>query len=344
MKRKQENLPIPMQMLRDFEKDYPGCWNWIEHIRAGKCKDLPDWDDIVYIPLTGTNEILRNKYNSNDTNNGCLYAALASWRQYKEIYSFSPELVETLFAQADEDIVIPCDILRSMPFPCIYIETEHNKSGFFVYWEQDFNTQDMELRFTTIENENYGMKSEPHFSILNCWLHISPGFTIADGIRRGAELCDKNVRLRKATSTIPMTKDEITNFYTPLVSRLIQLVLYICAENAEVEENPETKPFTRKPAPGTQPKDVMREVRSWDVGVKFAYNFRKSQSTSNIPGSSSPGTGIGAPKRPHARRGHWHHYWTGSTKDGSRKLILKWTAPIFVGGSSDDTITTINPL
>ena len=48
------------------------------------------------------------------------------------------------------------------------------------------------------------------------------------------------------------------------------------------------------------------------------------------------------PHRPHTRRGHWHHYWTG-TKD-NRKLILKWTAPIFVGGSSDNIITTINKI
>ena len=40
---------------------------------------------------------------------------------------------------------------------------------------------------------------------------------------------------------------------------------------------------------------------------------------------------------------HWHHYWTGSRSDNSRKLILKWTAPTFVG-SADDTITTIQKL
>ena len=333
-----------MILLKDFEQSYPGCWRWVEHVRDGKGKNLPDWDDLVYIPLTGTNEILRSKYNSMDTNVSCLYAALASWRQYKEIYSFSPELVETLFAQADEDIVIPNDILRCMPYQCIFITTEPG-SGFFVFWEQDMKTMEFELRFCVIDDQNKG-NGEPHFDILNFWLHLFPGATIGDGIRRGAEIIKGNVKLKHMEYAVPLNSDEVYDFLTPIVSKLIQLVLYICADNAEVEESPKTKPYTRKPAPGTPPKDVFREIRTWDVGVKFASKVKKAREASHdaaTPAEYSAGTG--SPKRPHTRRGHWHHYWTGSDRDNTKKLILKWTAPIFVGGDHEDTIiTTINEL
>lgn len=343
MKRKPENLPIPMQMLKDFEKSYPGCWHWVEHIREGKGKDLPDWDDMVYIPLTGTNEILRGKYNTVNTNVSCLYAALAAWRQYKEIYSFSPELIETLFEQSDEDIVIPMDILKCMPYPCIYIATDTD-AGFFVYWEQDMKTKDIELRFSILDNENRGQKDDPYFSVTNLWLHVFPGATVGDGIRKGAEIFENNIRRKQGDDIIPMTSDDVCDYCTPIISKLIQLVLYICAENAEVEENPETKPYTRKPKPGTPPKDVRREIRTWDVGVKFASNVRKARESMEIREHSVGGNGERNSPRPHTRRGHWHHYWTGSETAGNRKLILKWTAPIFVGGNRDDTITTINEL
>lgn len=343
MKRKPEKLPIPLQMIKDFEKSYPGCWSLVEHIRAGKGKDLPDWDDMVYIPLAGTNEILRGKYNTVDTNIGCLYAALASWRQYKEIYSFSPELVETLFAQADVDIIIPCDILRCMPYPCVYIATDID-DGFYVFWEQDVHTKDIELRFCIMENENKNNKNDPYFSVTNLWLHVFPGATVGDGIRKGAEIFQNNIRRKQDDEIIPMTADDVCDYCTPIISKLIQLVLYICAENAEVEENPETKPYTRKPAPGKPPKDVRREIRTWDVGVKFASNVRKARELMGGREHSASENGERNSPRPHTRRGHWHHYWTGSESNGSRKLILKWTAPIFVGGSNDDTITTINEL
>lgn len=104
------------------------------------------------------------------------------------------------------------------------------------------------------------------------------------------------------------------------------------------------KQITQKRREGAKPKDVYREIQKWDVGVKYAYSVRKHNTEwSAAPrGKSSEITSRSAP-RPHTRRGHWHHYWTGSRSDNSRKLILKWTAPTFVG-SADDTITTIQKL
>ena len=50
----------------------------------------------------------------------------------------------------------------------------------------------------------------------------------------------------------------------------------------------------------------------------------------------------GSPKRPHTRRGHWHHYWKGERGSSHRKLILKWLAPIFIKGYdvNDNVVTT----
>lgn len=38
--------------------------------------------------------------------------------------------------------------------------------------------------------------------------------------------------------------------------------------------------------------------------------------------------------------GHWHHYWTGSKSEPEqRKLILKWTHPMLIGGYTDNVVT-----
>lgn len=53
--------------------------------------------------------------------------------------------------------------------------------------------------------------------------------------------------------------------------------------------------------------------------------------------------GSHAPKAPHVRRAHWHHYWTGARESAERCLVLKWIPPVFVGGASAD-IVTIHPV
>lgn len=343
MKHKKSVLPLPLEMLKDFQRDHPECWEYIEIIKDGRGKDLPEWNPICFIPLAGTQAIMRCRYNNPNPDTAATYAALSSWRQYKEIYSFSPELAETLYSQAEEDITVPNEILFGMPYPCVYISLSENE-GFFVFFEQDMNTMGLELRFCEIT------RIEGKISIEHKWLHLGENYTISDGINEGIELSLKNMQKK-------ISKNECEYLRKTLyeqISRKIQLVLYICAENAEIEENPEQKSITRKPQKNSKPKDTFREIRSWDVGVRFSKAIRKAAEKSNMgasPETSEPTetTEQQAPEnpnnrkspRPHARRGHWHHFWIGSKSDNSRKLILKWIAPVFVG-NPEKSITTIN--
>lgn len=341
MKRKQ-SLPLPLELVKDFEKTHPGCWEWIDYVREGKGKDLPDWNNLCFCPLGGTQGIMIEKYHDTDLNNAALLAALASWRQYKEIYSFSEELKETLYAQSD-DIVMPIDILYQIPFPCVYISTG-NDEGFFTFFEHDMNTFHMELRFCIIKKTIDGI-----IKILNTWAHLKDGYTILDGINDGLDLAIKNAekygdKITEVFSAMDLDlfSEDIAKWFFEQIARRFQLVLYICAENAEIEENTQQKKITRKPS-DNKPKDVYREIRSWDVGVKYAHNVQKAQ-TEAANNDRIRTHGSHSSPRPHTRRGHWHHYWIGSQSDSSRKLVLKWTAPIFVGGSSDDAITTIHKI
>jgi hypothetical protein len=62
-------------------------------------------------------------------------------------------------------------------------------------------------------------------------------------------------------------------------------------------------------------------------------------------GSPSEEGASHASPRPHYRRAHWHHFWTGPRNvPGERKLILKWLPPIPVGIQDlDDDSENIKP-
>jgi len=48
----------------------------------------------------------------------------------------------------------------------------------------------------------------------------------------------------------------------------------------------------------------------------------------------------GGTVRPHVRRAHWHHYWTGP-RDGERKLVLKWVPQSLVNAASGEELGAV---
>ena len=125
----------------------------------------------------------------------------------------------------------------------------------------------------------------------------------------------------------------ITHTYQ-LLQDVLQLVLYVCANNADVQPNPEQQSTTTN---SRVIKDRYVEIRKWDVGVCIGDAIRAMTSTQPVNHQEKkPGTH--ASPRPHMRRGHWHYFWTGSKSEPSeRKLVLRWVAPMPIGITGGDT-------
>lgn len=337
--KKNNETPMPLCLVKWFDEKFPGAYEWVEKMRA-EPELKSEWDrDKCYIPISATMAIMDNiKKSPKDMNMGPTeLAAYAAWRQYKEIYRFDYELAQELYLQAEKMDVIPAEAI-ALPFPCVYIELDCDEDfqGFFVFWERDFEEGDnytdwslYELRFLTIGNKG-------DLGIYH--LHIWGDSTLEDC----AVQTTRRLTRGFAHGNSDVNLDDIkaySEWQTQVAARLLQLVLYICAENADIAENPEQKKITRKPSAGMPPKDVYREIRKWDVGIKIGKMIRQQK----YYGSGASGH-IGTTKRPHVRRGHYHHFWVGSEKDGTRRLILRWVAPTFVNGSTDDVIVTRNIL
>lgn len=333
--KKNNETPLPLRLVKRFDEKFPGAYEWVEKMRA---EPKLEWDkNKCYIPISATMAIIDNiKKSPKDMNMGPTeLAAFSAWRQFKEIYHFNYELAQELYVQAEKMDIIPAEAI-TLPFPCIYIELECDEfQGFFVFWEQDFEEGDnyvdwslYELRFLTIDNSG---------SLGAFHLHVWGDATLEDCAEQTARRMKRASMLTNANADFEEIKN-YAEYQTQVAARLLQLVLYIISENADIDENAEQKKITRKPSAGTPPKDVFREIRKWDVGIKIGKMIRQQK----YYDGGGTGSHNGTSKRPHVRRGHYHHFWVGSEKDGTRRLILRWVAPTFVNGSADDVIVTKN--
>lgn len=312
---------FPLELTNKIVNKYPECWNQVKIFREGKAKGDLEWDDLCYIPIAATIAIVTNGTLDPDqlAVDSRILAATASWRIYKQIYSFPVEM-ETLLFEQGNDIAIPADVLRNLPYPCIYVETHTlaDINGFFFHFESDVNTRRLEMRFLLL-TEN--LDCIPYI------VHMILGGTLKNGLDEYFEEANRNAReIGCENYNWSASTDDYEVIY-----KLMQLVLYICAQNKEITESPETKRTFRKPKSEDSIKDKYREVQKWNLGTEISQTIRKMNQRPSAPFSyrSNESAGIGSPKSPHVRRGHWHHFWTGK-RDGERKRILKWVPPTFI--------------
>ena len=105
------------------------------------------------------------------------------------------------------------------------------------------------------------------------------------------------------------------------VSRVIGLVLYLCAENAELRALDDPG----RPIRQTSAAPVAQRPREILVGYRTGPLLARRRT-----GTTASGTGRGV--EPHLRRAHWHHYWVGAAEESERHLELRWLNPTLVGG------------
>ena len=318
------NYPRPFQMIKTMPQR---AWTLCD-----KCMELKDtlhWANYCILPIaagmTVANEI------GLSVENGFRVSALYAWRKYKEIYSFHNDLADMLIEQADDEMDIPIEVLYQMPYPCIYVE--YKGHGFFAHFENDVDNGQIEFRMWYFEDD----EDATGFPLI---LHIEERCTISESMDKTFNEAKKRMSPDQEFHTIQYL-DEMKK----KAAELLQFVLYICAENSEKYENPEQKKTTRRnPDSEKRPKDVYREIQKWDVGFRIGSKIHRMKQESNSESNGDVTYRSSGKKSPHSRRGHWHHYWVGKHNTDDRRLILKWVAPMFIGGDEDDNITTIHPV
>lgn len=322
-------LETPLVLVRKWARMLPRCYELLDNIAHNP--DYHEWPDCCDVPIAAANAVLTEAGNLTQQQAAQLGAELTAcytWRKNKIIYDFDETLARELCDQAksykNEDN-LPVEILLHPPYPCVFIRCpgilDEYISGFFAWIEWDTNRNIPEFR-ASLMTWDY----KHTFPLM---LEL-PAPTLAECIASTT-----SETARHAGRPLPIPSPSEIQF---LLSAL-NMYLYICSADADIQKNPEQSKIHRPRTPGAPIRDKFREIDVRDVGIVIGAALRKSRATPSNAAERKP-SGERKPTRPHTRRGHWHHYWTGpKAKPGERKLVLKWTHPVLVGGANGDVIT-----
>lgn len=330
---------LPLQLLKHVSKRYPNAWEYMEQIHQSNGKDgNPSWPTWCYAPMAAALAIATQ---SDKTLFGQLRAvsdaqqidALASWRVSKEVFIINETLEETLFQQAD-DTSVPADILMQIPYPCFYIQFTNFMfqgraiSGAFIHLEYDVKNSSTELRvlFVFADGNTLGFPIHVNAGKIENSEHI----TVQEAINAiGKDSPLGALRGMMQTENVAI-KDAL--------SKTLQVVLYLCSQNAEIAPNKEQSTVYKC---GRKIRDSYAEIRKWDVGIRIGAAIKSSNQSEPFNDKTKTHSAHASP-RPHMRRGHWHNFWAGSkSTPNERKLVLKWVAPTFIG-ELDETPVVIH--
>ncbi len=336
--KKRSDTPMPLQIVQYMNRVMPK-WTEYADIFVSQKGDRPvfDWDDLCLLPV-GPGIAVAQECNPSGLNPilmGRFVSFMYAWRMYKQIFRFDPDMVRILL---DTEIAkVPWDTLRNLPYPCVYIQADlvDGYDGFFVWFEDDPNNRQLEVRFDVV-----GKDKPP----LGLFIHKT-GDTLQAGLDAGTDMIAGNlkdsgnegVEFLKAVLDAEEWRNELTK-------KCLLLTLYLCAENAETDEDPQQKAVHKDFDP-KKPKDKYSELRSWNVGSSTGDRIRKYNRSSregrlsNISHRAGEPARASSPKSPHIRRAHWHHYWQGSRDSEERKMTLKWISPTFIHADEIDGVT-----
>lgn len=316
-------VPAPLVMVKEFEKKYAGCYQLCDKLIEETKGDM-NWWGKVYIPIAATNAIME-QYGARWEGN--VLHALYSWRQSKQILQFDKTLLDEILDMPDP-VDIPVESFDGIPYNALYIDLEESVienfscAGFFVTFDEE-ESGIRELRIMTVN---------PEKEAIPLYLPLQKGFTIQESLSTS----------RGAHELEMIMPGQMRNI-SKLITKFVNIILYVCCKNADIAENPVQKTYTRKPSIPKQIKDVPREIQKWDVGWRVGAQLRQNyqivahQKTDN---EQSDYGKTGGHKRPHVRAGHYHSFWTGRKGTSDRKLIVKWMPPMQINMNVDNEIIT----
>ena len=295
--------------------EYAGKYKYINNILLNSRSKM-------YKAMTGNAEIPVNKEEDRSlaAESFSCFLMANKWSQNKQVYKFDAELELSL--TDTEEIILPVRVLDRLPFNTFYIDFADD--GIF--------------------------KSNFHGAIVNIVPERCGYFVYVERIKEDGRAMFGNIALipKEADGTFFFSKSDIivkndadrNKDWKEFGIFLLNALLYLCADNAEIRESLVTKTTYR---PSKTIKNKFSEVKQWECGYRYGATVRKQKKEISEAKPKQKSETIGDIKikirkaiPAHTRRAHWHHYWKGP-KDGERTLILHWIAPIYVSGQAQDT-------
>lgn len=324
----------PERFIGWLGQTFPRLWKDIDACRAKHSRSWPPWcfirrdelNDIIesYLvtPPANDDERLGNRMRVQRA------AVLAPWRISKNVYRFDPDIYDALIRTSLRGN-IPVDLLLGLPEWAVYIETPGldtyfgRSEGFLASLNCSPRTHgQVRLTLLSLQGDNFWLE----------WLPLKDGMTIEQAMAYTLELRQaETARMKLSRPRREVTLEEAASH----VSKLLNLLLYICQLNSEYLDIRAGDGSTRIPS-NPQPTKTKKGLRwfppdkptIWECGMRQGGELRRAFSEEAEWKGGTHESPI-----PHARVAHWHTYiiGKGSRKDPTKGVrVLKWIHTVLV--------------
>ncbi|ABI60739.1 hypothetical protein Neut_2535 (plasmid) [Nitrosomonas eutropha C91] len=298
--------------LHVVSRMYPDLTTLVNKFRSQR--ELPNW---CFLSLNDWLEIEFEQYPHNalieQVSNAAKLAAIGTWRYSQGIYQINEDLFTALIASPISSI-LPSEVFYRLPEWSIYIEIPESQwmgeslFGFWAHLEWDKKAKRTELRF--LLDCKSGLIPIP--------LHLG-NWTIYESV-------EKMISEAKKQADLPV---ELTKAISEEINPIISVLLYLCSDSPEVDNNRVPGTIPSHPVPVKTKKGwrlfPAEKSQFWSVGTMIGEQLRLAENNSDEP--------TGKKVRTHLRRGHWHGYWIGP-KISKRRFSYRWISPLVVAGQN----------
>lgn len=315
----------PTDCLNELMKKFPDAGKNIYQHRMTRGTIKPKWPAWCFLPHELWHEVAGVRLG--DASPRALQvmqlAALGTWRYSQGIYRADPDFYHAISESVISDS-LPADAFYSLPEWCIYVEAPDltwcgdRAFGFWAHLDsrEDSKYGDLKILFNC---ERLGY-------VIGTSIALGP-WSIVEGYRKTIQRGAQNMRgaLNGLFDDVVMGAALAEPAMMRELSPVISLLLYICSDEPEIEDEKTpgvspSRPLEKKTKKGPRIFPAS-QPRIWMLGRGIGETLRAAY-------EAGP---TGTTKRPHLRRGHWHGFWRGA-RDGERKFGYKWLPPVFVNG------------
>lgn len=319
--------PIPLETIEILNKLYNNIISneiiLCETVKA----ELPKFDSPCYIPLemvSSSLEVAYSEYKFEMIDIHSLWH-LINWSLYKTVYTFDKDMYTELANSVDADN-LSSSILTQLPYNSMYIDIKDDKilgyDGVYVTYNYNINE-----KYPTNELRFLFYSSNPDTTMYSIPITVRDGETIRESIENTVTEYNR-IRGKVVDLKHQDNLNKIETFTKKSIPMVTQLLLYICSQNADIQENPTSQKIRKQ----SKSRNL---ATKWEVGYRVANNIRKYRNSTTAKAAHHNGS----IKRPHVRKAHFHSFWVGKIGSDERKLIVKWVAPMFIHG--DDEIPAV---
>lgn len=254
---------------------------------------------------------------------------IVDWNKYKKIYELQPTFADYL---ADtESAKVSCELWKRLPYESFYLYFGDRQLHAIQYGMSSITMKTVEGAFVRVHIEHnntitlgvelYGDEGQEK------WIGFA--LNVPDGLNFD-EAIDYYIESRKGQETFDEKRvNEVKAFWRPFFRIVMNSCQYFSASNAEIKDIKVAKkdrPISKSKDGKEKKVNIQVSQVGYSIGQRFEKMYQESETNAERIGTK------GTKKRPHVRRAHWHHYWTGP---GRTVLEVKWLEPVFVMADND---------